>query len=48
VLPKNGEEREEGVTYYEKEEYVNMLNQPYVDYSEEEENELLNLLKNIK
>lgn len=48
VLPKNEEEREEGIKYYETEEQVNMINQPYVDYSEEEENELKNLLKNIK
>jgi hypothetical protein len=40
LAPKEGEEKKEGVKYYEKQEHIDMIKQPYIDYNEDEEKEI--------
>lgn len=47
LVPKDEKERKEGVKYYEKQEHIDMINQPYEDYNEKEESDLKRRLSNL-
>lgn len=47
LAPKEGEERKEGVKYYEKQEHIDMLKQPYEDYDQKEEEDIKKRLSNF-
>ena len=47
LVPKDEKEKEEGVKYYEKQEHIDMINQPYEDYDEKEESDLKRRLSNL-
>ena len=47
LAPKEGEERKEGVKYYEKQEHIDMIKQPYVDYDQKEEEDIKKRLSNF-
>jgi hypothetical protein len=47
LAPKDEKERKEGVKYYEKQEHIDMINQPYEDYDEKEESDLKSRLSNF-
>ena len=47
LAPKEGEERKKDVKYYEKQEYIDIINQPKSDCDEKEKSDLLSRYRNL-